>query len=58
MDSGFELSHLVANPSDVSDNCEFKCCAHLVLNQNKACFGIFELAENETGKQESAVPQI
>lgn len=32
-------------------------CAMVVLDQSKACFGMFELAENEAGKQESAVPQ-
>lgn len=30
MDLGFGLSHLVANPSDVIDNSELKCCGHLM----------------------------
>lgn len=32
MNSGFELSHLAANPSDVTDNSELKCCGHLLCN--------------------------
>lgn len=32
MNLGFELSHLYANPLDVTDSGELKCCGPLLCN--------------------------